>query len=78
MSKTFSGNQSRPFWRAINRAEPKGPGVLYDYGCRAQEMESELFRLRKALRKAMALALKVNEAETALYGHCFDALEDAK
>jgi hypothetical protein len=46
MAKIFSGNNSRKFWDAVNKAE-KSPGILYEYGCKAQNMEAELIYLRK-------------------------------
>jgi len=48
-SRIFSGENSRKFWDAINKAEPKA-GILYDYGCKAQNMEHELIQLREGLR----------------------------
>jgi len=44
----FSGDASRPFWNALRRVKgEKTYATLYDYGCRAQEMESELEALRR-------------------------------
>jgi hypothetical protein len=63
----FSGDASRPFWNAIRRV--KGPtthDVLYDYGCKAQEMEGELGRLR---RQRDDLHEKNKEAIVALVAH---------
>jgi hypothetical protein len=48
MAKIFSGNNSRKFWDAVNKAE-KSPGILYEYGCKAQNMEAELIWVRKQL-----------------------------
>lgn len=46
-ARVFSGDASRPFWNAVNRVKgPKTHATLYDYGCKAQEMESELEALR--------------------------------
>ena len=58
MSK-FSGPDSVRFWNAVNKAESNragvstGPGVLYEFGCAAQELESELNKLRIALHDAI-------------------------
>lgn len=65
---------------AEERAAKRGP-TQYERECAAREkrqkyaegLEAEVERLRKALHKAVKLASKVNEAETALHNHCLDA-----
>jgi hypothetical protein len=44
----FSGEDSIKFWDMINAAEKDipGVGVLYEFGCRAQELEAEVQQLR--------------------------------
>ena len=49
--RRFSGDASRAWWDAIHRAEPDGPGILYDYGCDAQNMEGEVERLRREVER---------------------------
>lgn len=51
MAKIFSGERSKPFWDAVEQAEQtngtNGTGVLYDFGCKAQEMEDAIKQLRE-------------------------------
>lgn len=37
--KRFSGDDSHAFWYRVNEVEQE-PGVLYQYGCYAQRLES--------------------------------------
>ncbi len=39
MAKIFSGDESKQFWAAVN-ASPDSD-ILYDYGLKAQELETE-------------------------------------
>ena len=61
MKKIFSGNASRKFWNAVNKAEPTA-GVLYDYGCKAQVMEAEVIRLREELKQLKKGVRKVTNS----------------
>ena len=47
----FSGYESMDFWDAVNMAEPDGPSILYEYGCRAQAQESEHAELVTLVRR---------------------------
>ena len=38
-AKIFSGDNSRKFWDAVNKS--KYPKILYEFGCYAQELESQ-------------------------------------
>jgi hypothetical protein len=55
----FSGPNSKDFWKAVNKAESNkagistGPGILYEYGCKAQKLEQELVEMREALHDAI-------------------------
>lgn len=60
---TFSGRRSVPFWGAVwgyydmsdkKRRMPAAErfDLLYSYGCRAQELESEIVRLQAVLDEA--------------------------
>ena len=52
--KIFSGESSKDFWKAIEKAIRKTVGVdiLYDYGCKAQEIEQQRDDLLEACKYA--------------------------
>lgn len=49
----FSGKESEPFWDAVEKAEivdsTHVPSVLYEFGCKAQELEAEMDRLEAVI-----------------------------
>ena len=47
--KIFSGDDSKKFWKAIKKAQTD---ILFDYGCKAQEIESQRDALLAACEKA--------------------------
>lgn len=49
MAKIFSGEKSGDFWRAVNRTKID---ILYEYGCKAQEIEQQRDDLLAACRQA--------------------------
>ena len=51
MSKRiFSGLSSAKFWNAVNKSKYKD--ILYEYGCKAQEIEADKDELLKVCKKA--------------------------
>ena len=71
---TFGGGASLPFWQAVwgfydmldgqlPMPEQRRDDILYDYGCKAQEMESEYKHALDALAEARR---ERNEAEALL------------
>jgi len=47
--RIFSGDGSERFWDAIARSRDKS--LLYDYGCKAQELEQKLAVARAETKK---------------------------
>lgn len=46
--KTFLGNRSKEFWDAVNSYPAEDAReIVYEYGCRAQELEVESKRLKE-------------------------------
>lgn len=58
-NKLFSGPQSEVFWDAVNEAEEEA-GVLYDYGCLAQTIESERDDLAILVRRLVRVVTKTD------------------
>lgn len=50
MAKIFSGKNSVKFWETVNRASGKNKNILFDYGCKAQEIEQQRDALREFAR----------------------------
>ena len=48
--KIFSGDDSKKFWRTLRKAQID---ILFDYGCKAQEIESQRDDLLEALEEAL-------------------------
>ena len=71
----FRGEQSIPFWDAINAAEQEleDPGVLYDFGCRAQRMERSHDDQQAEIERLRATYLKV----TATLADCLRERDEA-
>ena len=49
-AKIFSGEESQKFWNEVERLEGNQypVGILYDYGCKAQELEAKYDELDAA------------------------------
>ena len=66
--KIFSGKNSKDFWEAVNRATNRTFGknkkIIYDYGCKAQEIEQQRDDLLEALKE-----LHTQEGVTAVGPH---------
>lgn len=47
----FSGDNSKKYWKAVDKAMRRlvGVDILYEYGCKAQELEAENERLKEKL-----------------------------
>jgi len=68
----FSGDASRPFWNAIRRVKGlKTHAVLYSYGCKAQEMESENTKLRRQRDEARRELCEIGASYNCKIDGCF-------
>lgn len=51
--KLFSGKGSKQYWKAVNKATRRTVGIdiIYEYGCKAQEIEDENIELKAQIHR---------------------------
>jgi len=68
--RIFSGKSSQKFWDAVNKYKDD---ILYEYGCKAQEIEQQRDDLLAACEYSHTLILRIIGQAT----HAVSLLEDA-
>ena len=63
--KIFSGDGSRAFWKTIGKVSHfQGHAILYDYGCKAQELETSHAALLAACERGHQRLLEMGQSES--------------